>query len=293
MTHLFDRALLGLGAVGLVAAVVALFAIPHPLGPVIAHAWVWGAVVPAYVVGVFAVALRPEHRSAQWLGRAGALLAIETAGRRYLPLAGDVDPGWWLAGSVALQVAVLATTAAIASVLVVFPDESLRYRYQRRVLGCVWGVAAGIPVLLTLSQPALFFPPSWFGPPVDNPVFVPGLAALGGFAERAFDLRSLLWAAGVVAMAARYRRESPALRPRFFWPLTVGCALVAYDLGYRIAALMTDGVGSPLLFSGWVPGLALLSLSILVAILRHRLIGASLWLRPILAHQSMERRAVE
>jgi hypothetical protein len=132
------RALLLAGGIGVAASVILAFALPHELGSTVAHTWVWGVVVPTYLVGAFAAALCPDHLSARWLGAAGSLMAIETVARRLMPLVDDVAAGWWVVGSIVTQVAVLATTASIASVLVVFPDDEYRYPYQRRVL---WGLA--------------------------------------------------------------------------------------------------------------------------------------------------------
>ena len=44
------------------------------------------------------------------------------------------------------------------------------------------------------------------------------------------------------------------------------------------------GSRTVLLFGGWVPGLALLSASVLVAVLRHRLIGVDLPVRRSILH---------
>ena len=280
MIRLGDRVLLGLGGMSLLGSIIAAFTVPHGLGATVAHAWVWGAVVPGYVVGAFAVVVRPDHASALWLGRAGSLLAVETLARRLIPLAGDVELAWWVAGSVFLQIVVLAMTAALASVLVVFPDPSYRYAYQRRVVWGVWIAAASLPVMLMVSQPSLFFPPSWFGPAVPNPLYISWTGGLGAVAETAFGWRGMLWVAGVTAMMIRFRRADPEVRRHFLWPLTLGLLLTVFDVVYRLSdQILPTGLGARLLFGGWIPGFALLSASILVAILRYRLIGVDLWLR--------------
>jgi hypothetical protein len=75
-------------------------------------------------------------------------------------------------------------------------------------------------------------------------------------------------------MVFRYRRASPDVRQQFQWPLAAGLLLIPFAVTSRLS-----GPGAPLQFGGLVPGYALLSGSILVAILRHRLIGVALWLR--------------
>jgi signal transduction histidine kinase len=272
------RALLLAGGIGVAASVILAFALPHELGSTVAHTWVWGVVVPTYLVGAFAAALCPDHLSARWLGVAGSLMAIETVARRLMPLVDDVAAGWWVVGSIVTQVAVLATTASIASVLVVFPDDEYRYPYQRRVLWGVWLAAAAIPPTLLFGGASLFFAPSWFRPDVTNPLFLSVLSPLAAVAEAAFDWRVALWAAGAAAMVVRYGRATPRERQQFMWPLGAALLLTIFDIVYRLLH-QAEVVPQNLVFVGWVPGFALLSASILIALLRHRLIGVDLWLR--------------
>jgi signal transduction histidine kinase len=271
MTRFGDRALLAVGGISMITAVVLAFAVPHPLGATVAHTWVWAAVVPAYAVGAFAVLMRQDHVSARWLARAGSLQAVETVARRLAPLVGDVETAWWVAESVLLQAATLATAAAIASVLVVFPDESYRYPYQRRALHGIWLAVAVVPLMLVVSEPSLFFPPAWFGPAVANPLYVSWLDPLRNVAETVFSWRAILWVAGSTAMVVRYLRATPDVRRHFTGPLTFGLLLTAFYVTRRVS-----GIPAPLLLG---TGYALLSASILVAILRYRLVGVNLWLR--------------
>ena len=280
MARYGSRPLMALGGLGLVAAAVFAFETPHTLGPVVTHGWVWGVAAPAYLVGAFAVWVRPNHLSARWLGTVGALLAIETAIRRLLPLGETMETGWWVAGSVLFHAAVLATAASIASLLVVFPDDRLRYPYQRRVLAVIWLTAAAIPLLLVLSTQSLFVPSWWSGSALANPAYRSWLAPIGPIAVQAFELREVMWGAGLVAMVVRYRREAPDARRRFRWPLAAAGALVVFVVVYRVQEAVFAPIPWPwLLFGGWIPLSALLSVSILVAILRYRLIGVDLWLR--------------
>lgn len=276
------RSLVAAGGVGLTAVVVLAFTLPHTYGSTVVHAWAWGAVAPLYLVGLLAVIVRPDHLSARWLGAAGSLIAIETVARRLLPQLSDVSAGWWVANAVFLQVAILATAAAIASVLVVFPDDHTRYPYQKQVLWAIWLFVAVVPAALLVSQPSLHFFPSWSGPDLTNPVFVSGLAPLGAVAEIAYNWRVVLWAVGVVAMVVRFRRASHEASRQFRWPLVAAVTLTTLDTTYRAleqAELLPAPLGTRLVFFGLVPGLVLLSVSILVALVRHRLIGIDLWLR--------------
>jgi len=275
-----SRLLTVLGGFGLVAAAVLAFKTPHPLGSAVTHGWVWGVAAPAYLVGAFAVWVRPNHLSARWLGAMGSLVAIETAIRRLLPLSESMETGWWVAGSVLFQAATLATTASLASLLVVFPDDELRYSYQRRVLAGIWLTATAIPMFLLFSTQSLYVPPWWSGSAIANPLYIAWLAPMDGIAVQAFGMREMIWGAGLVAMVVRYRRAAPNSRRRFVWPLTAAAALVVFVVAVRIQETVLTPIPWPwLLFGGWIPLSTLLSVSILVAILRYRLIGVDLWLR--------------
>lgn len=281
MTNVAFRALVAAGGASLAVSIVFAFTVPHLYGSTTAQAWAWGAVCPLYLVGLLAVIARPDHLSARWLGAAGSLLAIETAVRRVMQL-GDVAAPWSVVGAVALHVTTLATTAAIASVLVVFPDDHYRYPYQRRVLQVIWLYPVVVTVLLLVSLPSLYIPPTWTGVQEANPVFVSGLAPLGGVAETAFQWRVVLWAVGIVAMVVRYRRSPLDARRPFRSPLMAAAALTAFDAAYRLLNqldLVPVWWGVPLQFFGLIPGLVLLATSILVTVARHRLLGIDLWVR--------------
>jgi signal transduction histidine kinase len=275
------RALIATGGACLVVTGVLAFTVPHLYGSAVAQAWVWGAVAPLYLVGLVAVVVRPDHLSARWLGAGGSLIAIETAIRRVMQ-AGEVTDPWSVVGTVAFHVATLATAAAIASVVVVFPDDRYRYRYQQRVLWAIWLYPMVVPALLLASRPSLYFGPTWVDVDDTNPLFVPALSGFGTTAEAAFRWRVVLWAIGVAAMVIRYRRSSLAARRQFRWPLTAAVALTAWDAAFRSLDQLdkaTSWWGVPMQFFGLIPGLILLSTSILVAVARHRLLGIDLWAR--------------
>lgn len=275
------RVLVAAGGICLIVTVVFTFTVPHLYGSALAQAWAWGAVAPLYLVGLLAVLTRPDHLSARWLGAAGSLLAVETVARRVMQL-GEVGVPWSVVGSVVLHVATLATTAAIASVLVVFPDDQYRYPYQRRVLRAIWLYPVVVPALLLAGQPSLYIPATWTGVDDINPAFVPGLAPLGTAAEVAFDWRVVLWTVGVAAMIVRYRGTEPVARRQFRWPLTAAVALMTLDATSRVLNQLDSPsvvLGIPLQFYGLIPGLILLAVSILVAVARHRLMGIDLWIR--------------
>ncbi len=283
VTHYAYRALVAAGGVAVVLAIVLAFVREHPLGPTAAHAWVWGAVVPTYVVGVFALAVRPNHLVARWLGAMGSLLALQTAGNNSLGLIHDLPDGVWAASSLGLHLVTMATVASIASLLTVFPDDRYQHRYQRHLVWTVWSLAFVLPLLLALSHRVLLFTPLvWPRPEVENPLYLPALEPLSDVAATAFHWRVAPWLVGAVAMAVRYRLASRTDRLRFKWPLGAALLLTVFVVTFRAleqADLMPQELRSEILLGGWVPGIALFSGSLFVALVRHRVIGVDLWLR--------------
>lgn len=280
----------GLAAIGLVAAVASL------LTPASAHVadvrvaiWAWqlGLMVPLYAIGVGALALRPAHATARWLAAAGAWVAIATASTRTVALA-TVDattPGLLVANL--LQVfTMLAAAAALTSVLIAFPDERYRYVWQRRLVRSVWAVPITTTVLWGLAQPTVRSGSVALPRDLDtNPAAMDVLEPLAWVAETVVDGRSVLWVVGGVALAYRWQRSTSTVRQQLSWPLTAA-ALFALLAGLFVF-LAHLGLIDPRLhrlpqFNGWVPGVPLVAASMLVALLRHRLIEVDLWLRRML-----------
>lgn len=282
------RLLVAAGSVSLVVAAVLALTVPHPLGPVAPIVWVAGAVLPTYLLGAFALVVRPEVLAARWLAAVGSLLALQTAGTRAIGLLEGADPAWWVTAATLLQVVTLATTAAMASVFVLLPDSSFAHRYQRRTVLALWIVVAVVPVGLAVSERFLAFSAvAAPGAQIANPLFVPALEPLRPVVDAVFRWRTGLWLVGVVVMFLRYVRGDLATRRAIRWPLATAALFAAFTMTFRFVeqlGRMPTGVRVMLLFGGWVPGLALVAASVLVALLRHRLIAVDLGLRRSILH---------
>lgn len=280
--------LVAVGSIGLVVATVLAFTAPHPLGPVAPIAWVAGAVLPTYLLGAFALAMRPDQLAARWLAVLGSLIALQTAGTRMLPMLDDLGVGWLLTAATVQQFVTLGTSAALATVLIVFPDTDYRRRYQRHTVQAVWAVVAIVPLVLLLSERNVVF--SMLASPaaeVTNPLFVTALAPLAPLAHTVFRWRAAIVLLGVGVMVLRYRSADDEARQTFRWPLLAAGLFALFALTFRFVEQvdqMPAGLRVLLLFGGWVPGLALLAASVLVALLRHRLIPVDLWLRRSILH---------
>ena len=280
--------LVAVGGIGLVVASVLAFTVPHPLGAVAPFAWVAGVVLPAYLVGVFALSVRPDQLAARWLAVHGSLVALQAAGTRALPMFAGAADGWLLAAATLQQFVTLATSAALASVLIVFPDTRYRHRYQRTTLYVLWSLALVVPLVLMLSSPdAHFTLVASPGRQVSNPLFIAALAPLAPVVQTLFRWRTTMTLVGVTIMLLRYRTADSEARGTFRWPLLAAALFALFALTFRLLEQvdqMPTGLRVILLFGGWVPGVALLTASVLVAMLRHRLIGANLWLRRLILH---------
>ena len=279
--------LVAVGSIGLVISTVLAFTAPHPLGSIAPIAWVAGAVLPTYLLGAFALAMRPDQLAARWLAVLGSLIALQTAGTRLLPLL-DGGGGWLLAAATLQQSVTLSTSAALASLLIVFPDTGYRHRYQRLILYGIWTVPVVVPMVLVLAGRFVFFSTlASPGTQVTNPLFVPALAPLAPVAATVFRWRATVALAGVVVMVLRYRTADAEARRTFRWPLLAALLFTLFAVTFRFVEQvdqMPTGLRVLLLYGGWVPGLALLAASVLVALLRHRLIGVDLWWRRSILH---------
>ena len=276
-----------LAAIGLGAASAALLtpaSVHVDASPVAVWTWQLALMVPLYAIGISALALRPTHVTARWMAAAGSWLALATAANRTVPLMVlDAGPVWLLVAN-ALQVGcMLATVASLVSSLIAFPDAAYQHAWQRRSIRLVWVVPPAITLLWVVAQPEVVAGAvSWPLRSVANPAAVPALETLAPVADAAVGGRSLLWVVGGAALAHRWRRSTSTVREQLKWPLTA--VVVFAMLAGLFLFLQQLGLIDPRMqrlpqFNGWVPGVTLLVGSMLVALLRHRLVEVDLWLR--------------
>jgi len=98
-----------------------------------------------------------------------------------------------------------------------------------------------------------------------NPIFVPILEPIYQFVEAAFVIYVVLFGAGAVALAVRYRRSRGVERQQLKW--------ILFGMVAMLAGITTSNVlpGSPVSDAAWALGMLLLPLALAIAIGRHRL----------------------
>ncbi len=278
-----SRALLVAGGV----CVVLALATPASDGEGSATAiWLWhvGAMAPAYAIGVAALWMRPHNATAGWLVAVGSWLAIATAATRTLPqLLSDAGPHAHLVSNVVQVAAMLATATALACLLVVFPDAAPHRAWRRRLVRALWILPIVVTLLWAFARPEVAIGAvAW---PVDvapNPAFVAPLSGFAPLAASLVDARSWIWTIGALALLARWRSGSPRVRGQLTWPATASLVfllLLGAFVFVQQLGLVDARVRHLPQYNGWVPGIALLTASMLVALVRHRIVEVDLWLR--------------
>jgi signal transduction histidine kinase len=276
-----------LTAVGLVAASAALLtpaSVHVDSSPIAVWTWQLALMVPLYAIGISALVLRPTHGTARWMAAAGSWLAIATAANRTVPLLLlDAGPSGQLVANLLQVLAMLATVTSLVSALIAFPDECYRSSWQRWLVRLVWTVPPSVTLLWAISQPEVVSGAvAWPLEAVGNPAAVPALAPVAPILDAIVAGRSLLWVVGGAALAYRWRSSSSTVRDQLKWPLTA--AVLFALLTGLLLFLQQLGLIDPRMqrlpqFNGWVPGVTMVFGSMLVALLRHRLVAVDLWLR--------------
>ncbi len=274
--------LAGVGGASMIAALATPVTVPQSSSPSI---WIWqlGAMVPAYAVGVGALLMRPRHATAGWLVAVGSWLAIATAATRTVPVVvADAGPSLQLASNVLQVGAMMATATSLAALLVAFPDAEPSPRRQR-FIRVLWALPFVVSIVWVVAFPTVLVGAvAWPQGTVPNPWFVPAFGSLATTAAWIVDHRSVVWLVGGVALLLRWRHATPTVRTQLTWPmmaaslfaLALGALLFLKHLGVVDARLHTLPQ-----YNGWVPGIALVTSSMLVALIRHRLVEVDLWLR--------------
>lgn len=278
-----NRTLLATGGVCLVLAL----ATPASDGDGSAAAiWLWhiGAMVPAYAIGLAALWLQPGNASAGWLVAVGAWLAIATAATRTLPqVLLDAGVHAHLASNVVQVGAMLATATALACLLVVFPDAAPGEAWRRRLVRALWALPGIGALLWVVARPEVAVGAvAWPTGALPNPAFIAPLARLAPLAESMVNARSWIWTIGALALLTRWRSATSRVRSQLKWPATAALTF-ALLLGALVflqqLGLVDARVRHLPQYNGWVPGIAMLTGSMLVALVRHRIVEVDLWLR--------------
>lgn len=291
------QVLLFAGAAGAVATVV-LFA--HMFSSDLSGL-VWSTpFLGAYVAGVIAFRVRPEHVAARRLLVFGVAAVIFISAAVALALAFDsYGRAWWLGpANIAVQLLGLAEGAAMIALLAVYPDGAYGRRYEQRLVRAVAGLAVAIPLALLLARPTL--QPAWvfvWGadaaeaaapgfPAIASPIHIGVLSVLGaplrGYLDAALVLAPLV---GGVIIALRYRRLRAQQRLQIRWPMYgVLVVLVApVAVGLQEAGVLSLAVSDAIV----IVALAALPASVVIGLVKPDLFDVDRALRRSLVYMPL------
>ncbi len=272
------------GGAGLAAAVgTRLFLATGAHGALGGLGWVLLGVAPMYGVAVWLTRRRPDHPQARRMllmstalaVNAGIEIPIRQAFEAYGP------GGWfWPANLVYQYSGVLALIAGVL-LLASFPDGVVERPWQRRVLGAVW-LHLAVPVLLLLTRPHLVIDVFLINPPplVPSPFAVSWLTPLGGPVESLYV--GYFGAAALVSLLfVRFVQADAELRARMRLMLYVTVGLI---VAFGVLATVQDRfpqnpVWLQLLRGASVVLLAMVPVSVVIGVVRHRLYDIDLAIR--------------
>ncbi len=276
------RAIAYLGGVALVSLVVALW-IEGAGGR--GFAWLLAVLLPLYAAGVFAYWKRPDLPISRLLLSVGTLWALSSVADALLSATderGGEEPWLWVIGIVSLLL-LAASLAATATLFAFFPDGRAHGDYERWIVAAIWAWCLLVPLGVLLSSNSL--PPA---DGVENPLAVPALAETSTGTILYEQLGASLFV-GLALLALRYRRFGQEQRRQIRWLLVVplvGLIAVALAALLRLEDTSSRTVDVVVAVVGYVL-LALIPLSILAAILRHRVLDVDLVLRNSLVYGAL------
>ncbi len=235
--------------------------------------WILGAVLPCYCAGLFAWWHAPASPVARRLLLIGTALSV-SIGIRYTSALLTTWFGWDLSapenGLPSLEACLvvlptewdnLAVSLLVAHLLALLPDGRFRFRYERPVLRSLW-VLLVLPVVLPLAgvptrivEYAVFYYPEAWLPGVGGALLVVRCLRARAAGER--DIAALLPIGATAAVLFLGRAASRLFRP---WHGESG---ILYLVGSALGALPY----------------VLISLSVVYAALRYRLLGVDIVIR--------------
>ncbi|MFI9240531.1 ATP-binding protein [Streptomyces sp. NPDC053079] len=235
--------------------------------------WILGAVLPCYCAGLFAWWHAPASPVARRLLLIGTALSV-SIGIRYTSALLTTWFGWDLSapenGLPSLEACLvvlptewdnLAVSLLVAHLLALLPDGRFRFRYERPVLRSLW-VLLVLPVVLPLAgvptrivEYAVFYYPEAWLPGVGGALLVVRCLRARAAGER--DIAALLPIGATAAVLFLGRAASRLFRP---WHGESG---ILYLIGSALGALPY----------------VLISLSVVYAALRYRLLGVDIVIR--------------
>jgi signal transduction histidine kinase len=231
--------------------------------------------LPFVASGLLLAVRRPGWPVATWLLGVGAAFMVSVAvGDSLLPALAAWPAAWILA--LVRDWGGTGSTLSALGLIGLFPTGLPARHWER---SCVRGVAVAaalVPVFVALTRPTFTAGtfPNDLTPVIASPLYVPGLAGLGGLATVASMAFPELVALGLLMLFLRYRRGDSYARRRIRWPLiglTAGLAL--WVATFMVAWLLAPDAAATVAFLLWPISLLLELGSLLVASTDDGLLG--------------------
>ena len=238
------------------------------------------------IAGGLAVRTRPEHRGARRLLLVGLVMAAGFASgsaySAYLQERSTVPTWGWFA-VLALQGLELAQGAALLALLAVFPDGRYHRGYERGIVLAGLAFIAAVLVAERLGSAQLTYPGNYVW---DQQVNAPNLGAklgllpLGPAARAGYQVGFLLLlACGVALLAVRFQHFDVLERRQTAWPLLGVLFTVLWGLLLGTVSGSTDTLPAGVLYVLYAPAALAVPVSILIGMLRHRLLDIDIVIR--------------
>jgi signal transduction histidine kinase len=284
-TRVRQYTLIVIGGVGLLVAVgYGLYAqIPSLWGHLF---WTGVVVLPAYVVAVWLVRLRPDHPQARRLLLIAASSAVgvglESVVNGAYPQ--SWHSGWLWAVNLAHQYTYLLAAVASGALLASYPDGVLDRRWQRWVVRSMWWMLA-LPTLLLVTRPNLVISPYLFDSPPQSPVASPfavaWLAPIGWplqllFVSYAVPLLGMLVLLIRYGQAGRQQRRQMRL---LVYSMAAAIPGVLAGVAMTVLGVPDDSYWFQLLGLLFLPTALMIPISIVVGVLRYQLFDIDLVVR--------------
>lgn len=238
------------------------------------------------LTGALAVRARPKHRGATRLLVVGLVMAAGfAAGSAYSAHVSDGSsvPSWGWAAVLVLQGLELAQGAALLGLLAVFPDGTYHRPYERSVVVSGVTFIAAVLGAERLGSARVTYPGNFVWAQqvsAANPGARQGLRTLGDAARAGYQVGFLLLlACGVALLALRFRHFGTLERRQALWPLLGVLAAVIWGLLLGTVSDSTRTLPAGVLYLLYAPAALAVPVSILVGMLRHRLLDIDLVIR--------------
>ena len=272
----FADAVLATGAVCIAVSTPLLWRYRDPAGEL-----PWILAMAVFVVAAAYTWRRlPDDRAAWWFAMGAGAAAMVQGADSALAVALARDAGAdvlaWL--TLAYHLGLVFAAGSMANLFGLFPDGRPHVGYQGALLRGVW-LFFLFPPIVFVARPTLQFPTYFDLAAVANPYAVDGLARVGELAGFVAIGSQTAFGAGVVILAARYRRAEAQTRRRIRWLLVPAVVLL-----FTIVLDVVFHAPGAVLVLLYIGSMLLVPLAIAVALLRPSVLDVDLVLRKSLVY---------